>query len=79
MAGVPVDPETEVVAEQFAVVATSKRQRKRFPEGCVEVCGSEAQARAAADPARNRYPARVYGPSRSSEGLRLYYLVAWLD
>lgn len=74
-----VDPEAEVAAEQFAVVATSKRQRKRFPEGCVEVYGSEGQARAAADPRQNRYSARVYGPSRSSEGLRLYYLVAWLE
>jgi hypothetical protein len=25
------------------------------------------------------YPARVLGPSRSSEGFRLYYLVCWLE
>jgi len=32
-----------------------------------------------ANPGKNIYPARVIGPSRSSEGLRLYYLVCWLD
>lgn len=74
-----MDPETGVVEEVCAVIMTPRRVRKRFPENCVEVCASAADALAAADPGANRHPARVYGPSRSSEGLRVYYLVKWLD
>jgi hypothetical protein len=40
---------------------------------------SEAAALEGANPGKNLYPARVIGPSRSSEGFRLYYLVCWLD
>jgi len=77
--GVPMDPESDVVAEAWAVIMTPRRNRKRFPENCVEVHDSAEAALAAADATRNRHPARVYGPSRSSEGLKLYYLVQWLD
>lgn len=74
-----VDSESSVVEEQPAVVYAPRRGRDRFPENCVEVFESEPAALAAADPANKRYAARVIGPSRSSEGLRLYYLVRWLD
>ena len=37
-----------------------------------------AAARAGADLSRQLHPAIVYGPSSSSEGQRLYYLVRWL-
>jgi hypothetical protein len=76
---IPLDPETHVVEECFAVVYAPRRQRDRFPESCVKTMDSEAAARAAADPAARRYPAIVVGPSRSSEGAMLYYLVQWLD
>jgi hypothetical protein len=39
---------------------------------------SESAAIEAADGSRQRYGAVVYGPSTSSEGLRIYYLVRWL-
>jgi len=74
-----VDDESGVVDERFAVVYAPRRSRDRFAENCVELMDSEAAARAAADPGAHRFPARVLGPSRSSEGLRLYYLVAWLE
>lgn len=74
-----VDSESKVVEEQCAVVYAPRKGRDRFPENCVEVFASEEAAVAAADPAGKRYAARVLGPSRSSEGLRLYYLVRWLD
>lgn len=32
-----------------------------------------------AEPGQRRYAARLMGPSRSSEGVRLYYLLDWLD
>ena len=31
------------------------------------------------DPSRKRYAARVSGPSKSSEGQMIYYLLEWLD
>ena len=73
-----IDPQSRLVEKQYAVVFTPRRQRKRFPENCVQIMASSAAACAAADPGGNRYPALVYGPSRSSEGFRLYYLVEWL-
>ncbi|MCG8426312.1 MAG: hypothetical protein MI754_03010 [Chromatiales bacterium] len=73
-----VDPETDLVEKQFAVIYTPRKQRNRFPENCVFVMTSEEEAHAQADPDNNRHAALVYGPSRSSEGFRLYYLVEWL-
>ena len=78
MAKITVDLESDLANEHFAVVQTSRRQRKRFPEGCVRIVQSEQEAQLRAVANRNEYPARVYGPSRSSEGLRLYYLIQWL-
>ncbi|MCP3662644.1 MAG: hypothetical protein GY696_09145 [Gammaproteobacteria bacterium] len=79
MARIPADPETSVVNRCYAVVYTKKRQRNRFPENCVEVKATQDEALTAADPDQSRYPALVYGPSRSSEGFRLFYLLEWLD
>jgi hypothetical protein len=39
---------------------------------------TEAEALAGADAVRNIVPAVVFGPSRSSEGFKLFYLVRWL-
>jgi hypothetical protein len=78
--GLTLDPEAaHLVTRCFAVVAVRRGSRKRFPETCVETMPSADAALAAADPARHRHAAEVMGPSRSSEGVRLYYLVRWLD
>ena len=71
--------ETEAVGERFALVYAPGKQRKRFPENCVEVVASEEAALNRAAPGKNLYAARVAGPSRSSEGFRVYYLVCWLE
>jgi len=55
------------------------RNRKRFPENCVTLQPSESAALAAAKPDDGYYAAIASGPSRSSEGFRLYYLLRWLD
>ena len=68
-----------VVNECFAVIYAPGKNRKRFSENVVTVKATEQEARAAGDPANNRYPAIVIGPARSSEGFRLYYLRAWLE
>jgi hypothetical protein len=68
------------VSEQFAVVYAPQRQRQRnrFPDNCVQLMSDAQAALAAADPLQHRYAARVFGPSRSSEGILLYYLIRWL-
>ena len=71
--------QNEVVNERYAVIYAPGAKRKRFPENCVYVKDSEQEARAAGDQAKGLFPAIVIGPSRSSEGFRLYYLRAWLD
>lgn len=76
---VPPDPYTKVSEEQFAVVYVPKRSRNRFPKGCVDVVSSKEEALEKSNPAQKQFPARVLGPSKSSEGQYIYYLVEWLD
>ena len=71
--------QNSVVNERYAVIYAPGRNRKRFPENCVYVKETEQDARDAGDRAKDLFPAIVIGPSRSSEGFRLYYLRAWLD
>lgn len=71
--------ESNLVAECFAVVYSHNQKRTRFPENCVQPMASRAEAIAAMDASKHLYAARVVGPSRSSEGFRLYYLVEWLE
>ena len=79
MKGVSIDSESRVVEEKYALVYAPRRQRGRFPENNVNIVASRQEALERANPAEKIYPARVIGPSRSSEGLRLYYLDCWLD
>ena len=74
------DVESKVVGTSAVVIySPSGKSRKRFPEGVVEVYASETEARAHADPEKSRHAAIASGPSRSSEGFKLFYLVRWLD
>jgi hypothetical protein len=79
--GYHLDPDerAKVADEHFAIVYAPKRSRDRVPESNVRIVESEAVALAGADPDRKLYPARVVGPARSSEGLRVFYIVRWLD
>lgn len=76
---VPPDPYTKVSEEQFAVVYVPKRSRNRFPKGCVNIVKSKDEAVKQAKPEEKQYAAKVLGPSKSSEGQYIYYLVEWLD
>ena len=76
---VPPDPYTKVSEEQFAVVYVPKRSRNRFPKGCVEIVHSHEEAIEQSNPQEKKFAARVLGPSKSSEGQYIYYLVEWLD
>ncbi|MCU7843693.1 MAG: hypothetical protein KZQ93_07610 [Candidatus Thiodiazotropha sp. (ex Monitilora ramsayi)] len=73
------DPDTTIVKACFAVIYTPSRRRKRFPENCVTPTASAELAIKQASQDKDSYAARVMGPSRSSEGFRLYYLLEWLD
>lgn len=78
--GVYIDAEApQLVQRQFALVQAKRGKRQRFPENCVEVLASAAEALQRQAPAQNLHAAEVMGPSRSSEGFRLYYLVRWLS
>ena len=74
-----IDPHSKLVEKCYAVVTKPRRTRNRFPENCVFVKNSLAEAVDDADPSKNLYPALLYGPCRSSEGLKLYYLVEWIE
>jgi hypothetical protein len=73
------DPESSVVEKHYAVIYVPGKKRARFPENCVRIVDSYGSAIAQADASQQQYPALVYGPSRSSEGFRLYYLIEWLE
>ena len=76
---VPQDPLGTASDIEFAVVYVPRRSRNRFPAGCVEIKASAADAIDEANPKKNRYAARVSGPSKSSEGQYIYYLLEWLE
>jgi hypothetical protein len=74
MTRIGLDPDGNVVNEHCALIYAPRRRRDRFPENCVQLVESEAMAMAlvGADAQRHLYAARVLGPSRPSEGFRLY-------
>lgn len=74
-----VDLDSRSLGERFAIIRAPRRSRARYPDGCVTTVADEASARAGADPRKHLHAAVVYGPSPSSEGQRIYYLVRWLD
>jgi len=76
---VPLDPESGVSTLQFAVVYVPRRNRKRFAASCVQIKDNAEQAIAECDPVNRQFPARVMGPSKSSEGQYLFYLAEWLE
>lgn len=72
-------PDNPIVKRCFAMIYTPSQRRKRFPENCVTVMPTAEEAIAEAKKSTDMHPAKVMGPSRSSEGFRLYYLIEWLD
>ena len=76
---VPPDPQCSASNLEFAVVYVPKRSRNRFSANCVEIKSCAADALDAADPNKKYFAARVSGPSKSSEGQFIYYLVEWLE
>lgn len=76
---VPPDSEPGVSNLEYAVVYVPKRSRNRFSANCVEIKSCAAEALDNADPENKYFAARVSGPSKSSEGQYIYYLIEWLE
>ncbi len=72
------DTDSSVVEKHYAVIYAPGKRRARFAENCVQLMDSAMTAIDQADTEKNYYPAFIYGPSISSEGFRLYYLIEWL-
>lgn len=79
MPNILIDPDSRSLDHRYAVIHAPRRSRARYSEGCVHLTADETAAKAGANPAQQLYAAEVYGPSVSSEGQRVYYLVRWLD
>ncbi len=75
---VPPDPEGGVSKLQYAIVYVPKRNRNRFAANCVAIKASAEEALAASDTGKKQFAAKLLGPSKSSEGQYIYYLVEWL-
>ena len=75
---VPPDPEGGVSEVRYAVVHAPRAKRHRFSANCVQIVSSKDEAIALSDHANNDHPAKVLGPSKSSEGQFIYYLVEWI-
>lgn len=78
MKGIFIDSESSVVQLHYAVVYAPKRTRGRFAENCVFIVDSEVDALEEASEEKKLFAAKVVGPSKSSEGQRIYYLDDWL-
>lgn len=79
MKGITVDGDSSVVQHKFAVIYAPKRSRGRFAENCVFIVETELDAIDEANAEKHLYAAKVIGPSKSSEGQRIYYLDDWID
>ncbi len=75
---VPMDPHSGVSKTHWAVIYVPRRSRNRFSASCVQLFTDQEQALQACDPDKKQFAAKVIGPSKSSEGQSLYYLVHWL-
>ena len=64
--------------EQFAVVYSPKRKKKRYAENCVTIADSRASALMQMNEDKKLLAAKVYGPSLSTESTRIYYVIDWL-
>ncbi len=78
---VPPDPQTDVSTIQYAIVYAPRRKanRHRIPQSCVEIKQDKQEAIEQSNPQTKRYAAQVLGPSKSSEGQYIYYVMEWIE
>ena len=76
---VPPDPEQGVSKVQYAVIYAPRAKRHRFSANCVQIYASKEEALENSDAKNHYYPGKVLGPSKSSEGQFIFYLIEWLS
>ncbi len=76
---VPPDPVDGVSKIQFAVIYAPRAKRHRFSANCVQVYASKEEAINHSDSSKDQLAAKVLGPSKSSEGQFIYYVIDWLS
>jgi len=80
MKGIVQDSETEILRETYAIIYTPRKKgRKRYPQNCVTEMASLEDALEKIDTDNHFHAAKVCGPARSSEGVKLYYLIEWIE
>lgn len=79
MKGIYIESGSGVAGEHYAVVYVPRRHRGRFPDSCVKMVGTAEDALEQSSPDHQTYAAKVIGPSRSSEGVMMFYLDCWLN
>ncbi len=72
------DQQTDVSGFVYGLVKTPRKNRKRFSASIITVVDDKEQAIKHTDIENHLHPAVLAGPSRSTEGVMLYYLVEWL-
>ncbi len=76
---VPPDPVEGVSKVNYAVIYAPRAKRHRFSANCVQICATEDEAIRQSDKKNNLFPGKVLGPSKSSEGQYIYYLIEWIS
>lgn len=76
---VPPDPVEGVSKLQYAIIYAPRAKRHRFSANCVQVCSSREEAIKRSDSEKHMFAGKVLGPSKSSEGQYIFYLIEWLS
>ena len=76
---VPLDPDATVSQKKWAVVHVPGRSRNRFAASCLRIVANQEEALSQCAPLQRQFAANVMGPSKSSEGHSIYYLIRWLS
>jgi len=71
-------PNANVAKQHYAVIYSPRKKRDRFPSTTVTLYASKEEALNEQDHNSKYYAAEVIGPSKSSEGFKIFYLVQWL-
>lgn len=76
---VPPDPAGGVSKEHYAVIYAPRAKRHRFSANCVRICENQEQAILLSNTEKHCRPGKVLGPSKSTEGQYIYYLIEWIS
>ncbi len=81
MKGYSLDPhpQANVAQQHFCVIYSPRKKRDRFASTVVTLYKTKEAAIAEQDHSKKYYAAEVIGPAKSSEGLKIFYLVKWLS